>query len=132
MGNLKMPSFTKTDLLFLLLSIFIAHFIYQIVHWRIRVAKFQRTMYVVPVLVSPWALVRRLIPEKWQTLHPDWTFRLRREYSTIFGESDIVAFVALWDLDAVFLANAEAIVEVAINPARYPKDTKLYRFQHVF
>jgi len=34
--------------------------------------------------------------------------------------------VPLFGIDVVYLRDADAIVEVATNPHRYPKDTKLY------
>jgi hypothetical protein len=127
----RMAVFTRKDVGYLVFWLLVTHLIYRFIHWRIRISRYRRTMDAVPVIVHPWALIRRFIPSQWQTFNHDWNFRLRREYTRLF-DGDIVVFAALFGLDVVFVANAEAIVEIATNPTKYPKDTKLYGLHWIF
>ena len=98
--------------------------LYRIIRWRVRISRMRRTMPVVPVLVAPYALLRRLVPKSWQTYHADWQFQDRRTYDNL--GTDIVPLICLFGNDTVYVADADAVVEIATNITRFPKDLKLY------
>jgi hypothetical protein len=81
-------------------------------------------MPVIPLLLDPYLLVRRLIPKRYQRYHSDWQFYNRKEFNDL--GTDIIPLVSLFGSDVIFLANADAVVEVATNPQRFPKALKLY------
>ena len=81
-------------------------------------------MPVVPVVVASYALVRRLLPKKWQTYHADWQFQERKTYDNL--STDIIPLICLFGSDTIYVSDANAIVEMAMN-INYPKDLRLYR-----
>ena len=110
-----------------ILSIAAALFVwllYRVVIWRLRVARVGRTMPVVPVLCEPYTLLRHFIPTKWQTYHADWQFQGRKAYDNL--GTDIVPLICLFGKDLVYIADADAVIEIATNVTRFPKDLKLY------
>lgn len=86
-------------------------------------------MPVVPVLITPYALVRRLLPKKWQTYHADWQFQERKTFDNL--STDIIPLVCLFGIDLVYVSDADAIVEMAMNIQNYPKDLRLYRKSYI-
>ena len=97
---------------------------YRIFQWRLRISRIRRTMPVIPVLVPPYSLVRLLWPERYQTYHGNWQFHGRRNYDNL--GTGIVPLVPLLGNELVYVADAEAVVEMSTNPSRYPKDLRLY------
>lgn len=111
---------TLTFVLLVLLSLLCN----RIIQWRVRITKIRRTMPVVPVLVDPYSLVRRLFPKKWQTYHRNWQFQERKAYDNLC--IDIIPLICLFGNDIVYVSDADAVVEIAMNTQYYPKDLKLY------
>jgi hypothetical protein len=82
-------------------------------------------MHVNLSLCHPWGLFRLLTPSRYQTYHTDWQFQGIKGVSR-YSDSRIMRLVSLFGVDAVYVANPEAIVEIATNPTRYPKAVELY------
>lgn len=119
------PSPPLKTMNFLLILIFpLLWLLYRIVRWRVRVSQMRRTMPVVPLLVEPYSLLRLLVPKSWQTYHSGWQFQDRRKYDNL--GTDIVPLLCLFGNDTVYVADADAVVEIATNINRFPKDLKLY------
>jgi hypothetical protein len=102
--------------------------LYRIIRWRIRVSRMRRIMPAAAALAPPYSLLRRFIPKSWQTYHVDWQFQDRRTYDN-FG-TDIVPLVCLFEKDTIYVADADAVVEIATNINRFPKDLQLYSLPH--
>jgi hypothetical protein len=100
------------------------YLVYRIIRWRRRIAKIQRTMPVVALFVEPWSLLRLLVPRRFQTYHNDWQFAERKK-PTKFG-TDIIPLITLFGYDSIYVADADAVVEIATNEKRFPKDLRLY------
>jgi hypothetical protein len=111
------------SLLLLFYSIFL-YLVYRVVKWRRRIAKIRRTMPVVPLLLGPWSLFRLLIPRRFQKYHGDWQFQNRGNHQN-FG-TDITPLIPLFGYDSIYVADADAVVEIATNERRFPKDLRLY------
>ena len=110
---------------FLYLLLFVVSWLsYRVIQWRLRVIRVKRTLPVVPIVLHPWNMLRMFWPKKWQRYTPDWCFQLRKEYEN--HGTNITALIPLFGRDVWYVANAEAIVEMASNPNRYPKDLSLY------
>ena len=102
--------------------------LYRIIRWRIRISRMRRIMPAAAALSPPYSLLRRFIPQSWQTYHADWQFQDRRTYDN-FG-TDIVPLICLFGKDTIYVADADAVVEIATNINRFPKDLKLYSLPH--
>ena len=101
--------------------------IYRVLEWRLRIARFRRTMPIVfPLVFEPFFIVRRFIPKKWQKFYPDWQFQDRKIFKESVG-CDIIPMICLFGNDMIYIADADAVVEIATNVNRFPKDLKLYR-----
>jgi hypothetical protein len=111
---------------FLTLLIFVLWLCYRILQWRFRIARMRRTMPVIPVLIHPFSLLRKFIPQEWQTWHNDWQFQRRKDYDDL--GIGMVPFIALIGLDSVYISDTEVVAEMSstANAARFPKDVKLY------
>jgi hypothetical protein len=81
-------------------------------------------MPVFPVLLEPYTVYRHLIPRKWQTFHRDWQFQDRETFDKL--GTNIVPLVSLFGNDFIYVSDADAVVEMATNINRFPKDLKLY------
>jgi hypothetical protein len=99
---------------------------YRVIRWQCRIARIQRTMPVIPVIVQPFALIRKFWPQKWQTWHNDWQFQRRKQYDDL--GTGMVPLIALFGLDSVYISDADVVAEISsvANAARFPKDVKLY------
>lgn len=96
----------------------------QVFRWRARVAKLRRTMPVAALIIEPYALIRRFIPYRFQKYHPEWLFHNRKEYD--YDGPCIFGVISLLGNDKIYVADADAVVEIATNVTRFPKDLKLY------
>jgi hypothetical protein len=114
----------RMNSLFILLLAALIWLLYRIVLWRIRIDRMRRIMPVVPIIVQPYSLVRLLIPKRWQKYHSNWQFQERMNYDNL--GTDIVPLICLFGNDIVYVADANAVVEMSTNTTRYPKDLKLY------
>ena len=110
-------------LLLLLVTLWIAH---RVIRWRFRIARIRRTMPVIPVIIQPFAVIRKFWPQKWQTWHNDWQFQRRKQYHDL--GTGMVPLIALFGLDSVYISDADVVAEISsvANAARFPKDVKLY------
>jgi hypothetical protein len=107
----------------------IVYLVYRVVQWRRRIARIQRTMPVVPLIVKPWNLLRMIIPRRFQTWHGDWQFQNRKNGHRF--DTDITPLVPLFGHDTIYVADADAVVEIATNERRFPKDLRLYGISFV-
>ena len=123
-AQLPAPLASHMDSLPIILWLFISYFAYRFLRWRLRIAKLRRTMTVIPIVFDSWSILRRLWPKGWQKYHYDWTFHNRGQYGTF--QSDIVALIPLFGFNVIYIADADAIAEIAANPVIYPKDLQFY------
>ena len=112
------------DSLHSLLFLACIYLLLRIIYWLLRITRIRQSTYVHPAVCHPWALVRFLLPRRYQSLHSDWQLQ-RRKY-TWYSDSRVMRIVSLFGLDTVYVANPEAILEISTNPARYPKAVELY------
>ena len=109
-----------------LLVAFLAWPLYRLLEWRRRLSHIRRTLPAIGILLHHGAVLRMLFPTKWQTYHLDWQFQNRKEFEFSEEGPGFLALVPLFGDVTVFCFDAEAIMEVSSNPARFPKDLKLY------
>lgn len=110
--------------LHLLLLITFFWLAYRILEWRQRVSRVRRTMPVVPLILNPYSLLRLMFPRKWQAYHADWQFQELRNFNNL--GTDMVPLICLFGFDMIYVSDADAVVEIAMNINRFPKDLKLY------
>ena len=87
-------------------------------------------MPVIPLLLPPRSILRKLVPTSWQRYHFDWFLHGKgHEYRQL--ESDVIAMVCLFDYDTVCIRDPEAFCEMKITDwDRFPKD--MVQFKMVF
>jgi hypothetical protein len=84
----------------------------------------RRAFHVIPAFCHPWALIRMIIPSRYQTFHSNWQFQGRRV--SHYPDSRIMSLISLFGEDMVYVADPEGIMEVSTNPNKYPKAIELY------
>jgi hypothetical protein len=97
---------------------------YWVVQWRIRLARVRKTMPAIALIFGPYWTPRRFIPKKYQTFYPDWHFESRGKYN--FG-TGIIPLISLFGGDAIYVSDADGIVELSTDTVRFPKDPQTYR-----
>jgi hypothetical protein len=112
---------------FLPLGLLALYIVVRLVQWGIRIHQFRRTMPVIPLLVPPRSVLRKLIPTAWQRYHFDWFFHSKgHEYRAL--HSDVFAMVCLFEYDTVCVRSAEAFCEMKITDLeRFPKDQAQFK-----
>jgi hypothetical protein len=115
------PPLSTPLLITLGLLLLLAH---RIIAWRQRSAFMRKSMPVVTLLLEPHSVLRRFIPQKWQTWHDDWMFQnreLAKDCNTGF-----IPVICLFGHDLLYVSDVDAIVEIASSPLRFPKDLRVY------
>jgi hypothetical protein len=107
-----------------LLALYIA---VRVIQWLIRIHQFRKTMPVIPLLVPPRSILRKLIPISWQRYHFDWFLHSRgHDYRAL--RSDVIAMVCLFEYDTVCVSDADAFCEMKITDGeRFPKDNRQFK-----
>lgn len=126
-GSLLHPSACHYDSMgfFILpLAATLLYLIYRIIQWRLRLARVRRSLPAIGLVISPFHMLRRLYPSKYQRWSPHWQFQRAKHYDNL--GTDIVPTISLFGDDIYYVADADAVVELATNVARFPKNLKLY------
>lgn len=108
----------------LLILILVGYVCHRIVQWIIRIIRIKKTMPVIPVLIHPWSILRLAWPRRYQAWHKDWQFHQRRHFRNL--GTYITPLISLFGNDAIYVADAEAIVEISRDSTRFPKDLRVY------
>ena len=119
---------TFNTISFLPLGLFAFYILVRLVQWGIRIHQFRKTMPVIPLILPPRSIIRKLIiPTSWQRYHFDWFFHSKgHEYRAL--QSDVFAMVCLFEYDTVCVRSAEAFCEMKITDLeRFPKDQAQFK-----
>src|SRR5277367_5305138 len=112
---------------FVPLGLWGVYIIVRLVQWVIRIHRFRKTMPVIPLIIPPRSIIRKLLPKSWQRYHFDWFLHSKgHEYRTL--QSDVFAMVCLFEYDTVCVRSAEAFCEMKITDGeRFPKDQAQFK-----
>ena len=100
--------------------------VYRLIEWQVRLSRMRQTLPAIAVILHHGAVLRMLIPKRWQTVHLDWQFQNRKHFQFSADGPHYLVHVPLFGESTVYCYDAEGIVEITANSARYPKDLKLY------